>query len=185
MKIALLADKYVGLEISKFILENFYQDVAIVFCINENEIFELAVSKNVNCKIFKDEKNLIKNLHDFEIELGILAWWPNIISKKVYSSIKYGFVNTHNSFLPNNKGMHPYYWAVVENCQYGVTLHWINEGIDTGDIIAQEKIKIGWEDNADSIYRKSLEKMVSLFNQTVILRFKKYKILFNCDNGLS
>ena len=38
MKIALLADKYVGLEISKFILENFYQDVAIVFCIKENEI---------------------------------------------------------------------------------------------------------------------------------------------------
>ena len=46
----------------------------LFFCINENEIFELAVSKNVICKIFKDEKNLTKNLHDFEIELGILAW---------------------------------------------------------------------------------------------------------------
>lgn len=184
MKIALLADKYVGLEISKFILENFYQDVAIVFCIKENEIFELAVSKNVNCKIFKDEKNLIKNLYDFEIELGILAWWPNIISKKVYSSIKYGFVNTHNSFLPNNKGMHPYYWAVVENCQYGVTLHWINEGIDTGDIIAQEKIKIGWEDNADSIYRKSLEKMVSLFKQTYPdLRNGKFLSITQANSG--
>ena len=92
----------------------------LLFFEKENEIFELAVSKNVNCKMFKDDKNLIKNLNDFDIEMFPL-WWPNIISKKVFSSIKYGFVNTHNPFLPNNKGMHPYYWAVVENCQYGVT----------------------------------------------------------------
>ena len=72
--------------------------------------------------------------------------------------------------------MHPYYWAVVENCQYGVALHWINEGIDTGDIIAQEKIKIGWEDNADSIYRKSLERW-SVFIQTNLSEFKNGKIL--------
>ena len=166
MKIALLADNYVGLEISKFLFKKFNQDIAVVFCIKENEIFDLALSKNVKCKIFKDNKDLINNLNSCNIDLGILAWWPHIISKEVFSYSKYGFVNTHNSFLPNNKGKHPYYWAVVENCEYGVTLHWVNKGVDTGDIIAQEIIKIGWEDNADTIYQKSLKKIIKLFKHT-------------------
>ena len=45
-------------------------------------------------------------------------------------------------------------------------MHWVDEGIDTGDIIAQEAIEVGWEDNAESIYQDSLEKMIELFKKT-------------------
>lgn len=166
MKIALFADNNVGLEILRFLFAKFSKDIEVIFCTSENEIFELALQNNLNCEIFVDSEETIKVLDVLNIELGVLAWWPYIVSKQVISSVKYGFVNTHNSYLPNNRGKHPYYWAVIERCDYGVTLHWVDEGIDTGDIIAQEPIEIGWEDDAESIYKNSLEKMIELFKKT-------------------
>ena len=96
-------------------------------------------------------------------DLGILAWWPKIISDNIIFSSKLGFINTHNSLLPNNRGKHPYFWTFIEKCDYGVTIHWVDKGIDSGDIIAQTKIKYDWEDTSDSIYKRSLKEMIKLF----------------------
>ena len=120
-------------------------------------------SENITYVICSNKEELDEYLSNLEFDLGILAWWPRIISSKIISQPKYGFVNTHNSFLPNNRGKHPYFWAMVEERDYGVTLHWVDEGIDTGDIIAQKQIKFDWEDNAETIYNRSLEEMIQLF----------------------
>jgi methionyl-tRNA formyltransferase len=166
MKIALFADSHVGLEIAKFIFREFSKDIAVVFCVRENKIYNLALKNNLNCKIFDNDKDAADTIKALNVEIGVLAWWPYIISKPVIASAEYGFINTHNSYLPNNRGKHPYYWAVIEECEYGVTLHWVDEGIDTGDIIAQRLIKISWEDDAESIYSKSLSQMIELFKDT-------------------
>ena len=166
MRIALLADSQVGLEIAKYLFREFSKDIAVVFCTKEDEIYNLALNRNLNCKIFANEQAAAAEIKELHVEIGILAWWPYIIPKSVIASAKQGFINTHNSYLPNNRGKHPYYWAVVEECEYGVTLHWVEEGIDTGDIIAQRKIPITWTDNAESIYSNSLSEMVRLFIDT-------------------
>jgi len=44
-----------------------------------------------------------------------------------------------------------------------VTLHKVDEGIDTGDIVAQREIRYGWEDTGGTVYEKSLKEIVSLF----------------------
>ena len=68
--------------------------------------------------------------------------------------------------MPYNKGKNPYFWTFVEENPYGVTLHKVDEGIDTGEIISQELIQYDWEDNAGSIYEKSLIEIVKLFKKT-------------------
>lgn len=48
--------------------------------------------------------------------------------------------NLHMSFLPWNRGAHPNFWAHIDGTPSGVTIHLIDEGIDTGQIVAQERV---------------------------------------------
>jgi methionyl-tRNA formyltransferase len=65
-----------------------------------------------------------------------------IIGKKTLSAVKCTFINTHHGITPKYRGAHGAYWALLnndrENC--GVTIHLVDEGIDTGNIIAQKRI---------------------------------------------
>lgn len=166
MKIVVFADGAVGFEIVDFLLTNFRGDVERIICISDNEILKSALSSGVNSFVFEGEAELIERLKDVEFDVGVLAWWPKIISSKVLHLAKTGFINTHNSYLPNNRGKYPYFWAIVEQRDYGVTLHWVDAGIDTGDIIAQKKIEYGWEDTAETLYHKSLTEIAQLFRET-------------------
>ncbi len=51
-------------------------------------------------------------------------------------------VNLHISLLPWNRGMHPNVWSFVEDTPKGVTIHVVDEGIDTGDILLQKEVHI-------------------------------------------
>ncbi len=72
-----------------------------------------------------------------------------IISKKVLESIDGKFLNIHAGITPHYRGVHGAYWALVnndrENC--GVTVHLVDAGIDTGEILYQQKITITPKDN--------------------------------------
>lgn len=72
-----------------------------------------------------------------------------IISKKVLESVPIKFINIHAGITPKYRNVHGAYWAVVnndwENC--GVTVHEVDSGIDTGNIIYQQKIEITNRDN--------------------------------------
>jgi methionyl-tRNA formyltransferase len=184
MKIILLADGFVGSEITKFLIKNYYEDIAAIFCTEKNDIYKLANQSKLSCKIFEDEKILKKQLEKIEFDIGILAWWPNILSNNIISLANTGFINTHNSYLPNNRGKHPYFWAIVEEIDYGVTIHWVDEGIDSGDIIKQKKIKYTWEDNSETIYLKSLKELIKLFSETYpLMKNKNIKSFPQKKNG--
>jgi len=79
-----------------------------------------------------------------------------ILEKSFYFLISYGYrhiikadildlfpnraINLHISYLPYNRGADPNFWSFIEGSPKGVTIHYINEGIDTGDIIVQRKV---------------------------------------------
>ena len=54
----------------------------------------------------------------------------------------------------------------MEGSPFGVTLHFVDEGIDSGDIIAQSRIQYNWSDNGESLYIQSLHEMFELFKKT-------------------
>lgn len=72
-----------------------------------------------------------------------------IISKEVLSSIHVKFINIHAGITPKYRNVHGAYWAVVNNdmANCGVTVHLVDPGIDTGEIIDQQIIKITPKDN--------------------------------------
>ncbi len=66
-------------------------------------------------------------------------------------------VNLHIGLLPWNRGAHPNVWSVLDGTPSGVTLHYIDAGIDTGDIIAQQEVRFGYsvtlKDSYESLKR--------------------------------
>jgi folate-dependent phosphoribosylglycinamide formyltransferase PurN len=79
----------------------------------------------------------------------VVVCGTRIIGKKTLASVSGQFVNTHTGITPQYRGAHGGYWALYnrdpERC--GVTVHLVDAGIDTGDVLGQDLIRPGPEDS--------------------------------------
>lgn len=87
-----------------------------------------------------------------------------IISKKVLASIKSPFINTHMGITPKYRGVHGGYWALAqgdrENC--GVTVHLVDQGIDTGGVLYQNTIQPTQSDSFNTYPIHQIAKAIPL-----------------------
>ena len=67
--------------------------------------------------------------------------YRHILRKNILELLPNRAVNLHISYLPWNKGADPNFWSFVEDTPKGCTIHYLDEGVDTGDIIAQKEIE--------------------------------------------
>jgi methionyl-tRNA formyltransferase len=161
-KIGLFVDGVVGTEIAQFVITKHPNDLSFI-CVTSFDsplkewCIEFGYSEH---KIFTIE-TLPHNLND--IDYFILAWWPHIVKESLFNIPKIGTLNFHPSFLPYNKGKHPTFWNIIEEVPYGVTIHFVDNGIDSGDIVFQKEIEKNWIDTGFSLYQKSLKAIVQLF----------------------
>ena len=72
-------------------------------------------------------------------------------------------VNLHISLLPWNRGAHPNVWSAVEGTPSGVTVHHIDEGVDTGDLVAQREVTVSDEETLASSHDRLQREIVELF----------------------
>lgn len=165
MRSLLFADGEVGLQILRFLLDQYREDVQGVVVTDANDLLGVAESAGVNVHVYSTPEDFLAWAPS-GCDLGILAWWPKILKKSVLNAARLGFINTHPSLLPHNRGKHYNFWAIVEQAPFGVTLHWVDEGIDTGHIVAQQPIPYGWTDTGETLYRKAQESIFTLFSET-------------------
>ena len=88
--------------------------------------------------ISKNKKLSLKDIKN--TDLVITFNYRLIIKKNILKKLKRPPVNLHISYLPYNKGCHPNFWSFVENTPKGVTIHEVDKGVDTGDIVYQRKL---------------------------------------------
>ena len=164
-KIIIFADSDVGLEVTKYLIKDFYEDVIHVVIINNDSIIqEICLEHNVDVSIYQsDEYYSFISSADFDV--GFLIWWPKIVSEELINKAKFGFINTHPSFLPFSRGKHYNFWTLVEGTKFGVTLHYIDKNIDSGDIIYQREINYSWLDNGESLFIKAKNEMINMFKE--------------------
>ena len=62
-----------------------------------------------------------------------------------------------------------YFWNLIEDVPFGVTLHWIDEKIDSGDIAFQKQLKNSWEDTGFTLRKKGGEEIIKLFEDNLDL----------------
>ena len=170
MKFGLFAADEVGYEIAKFFKENNENISCLVLDSEDSKSLNSMILSSVNVQevIYSDslyKENTLEKLQNMEIDLIILAWWPYIVKEDLIRIPKMGCLNFHPSYLPYNRGKHPYFWSIVEQVPFGVTLHFIDTGIDSGNIIFQEPIEKSWGDTGATLYEKGKQTIVELFKK--------------------
>jgi methionyl-tRNA formyltransferase len=102
----------------------------------------------------KDPK-ILKQLQTINPQLIIVAAYGQILPREIIKMPKYGCINIHASLLPKYRGASPIQTAILNGDQEtGVTIIKMDKGVDTGDIISQEKIKISHNDTAQTLHNK-------------------------------
>lgn len=77
---------------------------------------------------------------DHDIGFIISYRYRHILPKDIVVTFRDRAINLHISYLPWNRGTHPNFWSFVDDTPKGVTIHYLDEGVDTGDIIVQQQI---------------------------------------------
>lgn len=127
--------------------------------------------------------DLVKEILEINKPDLVIVNGTRIISKKILNSINCLIVNTHVGITPKYRGVHGAYWAVVnddlENC--GVTVHKIDEGIDTGDVLYQALIKPDLNRDNFTTYpylqiAKALPLLKNVINDCKSSKIEAYKV---------
>lgn len=164
MKLALLADGSVGAKFARFLLDKYPDDLSLIVTTQINDIYREAVAKGIRACNFETEEKVLEQIES-GVDLGILAWWPYILKTPLLEAPRMGFVNTHPSLLPHNRGKHYNFWALVEQAPFGVSLHEVDAGVDSGAIISQLLIDYGWCDTGETLYYKAQAAMLQLLTE--------------------
>ena len=90
-----------------------------------------------------DEQQLIKKIQELDVDAAVVCSFNYKIPRVLLNSVKDGFINVHPSMLPKYRGGNPYSRVIMNGeSETGVTIHFMDEGFDTGDIIAQKAYHI-------------------------------------------
>ena len=89
----------------------------------------------------------------WEPELLVFAFVTDIVLKNVLDVPEHGTIQYHPSLLPRHRGISSMAWPVIQGAtQTGVTIFWVDEGIDTGPVLLQRESEIKPEDTVGSLY---------------------------------
>lgn len=139
----------------------------------QSPVKKFAIDKNI--PVFQPSKikqdfEVLKNL---DIDLIVTCAYGQILSKEILDLPKYGCINVHASLLPKYRGSAPIQWALFNNDkETGVTIMYMDEGMDTGDIISMSKIAIDSDDNVGSLHDKLSILGANALKETLPLVFK-------------
>ncbi len=137
------------------------------------------VAEDNNIEVFQPAKiktqEAVDKLKQYEAAVFIVVAYGQILSEEILNIPKYGCINIHGSILPKYRGPAPIHYSVLNgDTETGVTIMYMDKGMDTGDMIKIAKMPITDEDNTGDIH----DKMCILGADTLI------EVLDDIDKGI-
>jgi methionyl-tRNA formyltransferase len=115
-----------------------------------------------------DFDDMLKTAQNSQPDLIIISGFTKLIKEEILRIPKLGSINTHTSLLPKYRGAHPINWALIhDQTTVGTTIHYVDQGMDTGDILAQRSITVTNRDTITSLRRKLFALSARLLVDTV------------------
>ncbi len=107
-------------------------------------------------RVLKKASELISSISEHQPDLCIVVGWYWVLKPDLLNMVPYGWLGIHASLLPKHRGGAPLVWAVINGeTKTGLSLFYFDEGMDTGDIVAQKEISIEFEDTIADILAKA------------------------------
>jgi phosphoribosylglycinamide formyltransferase-1 len=116
------------------------------------------------------DKKIVETLENKEVELVVLAGYMRILSSYFIKAYKNKIINIHPALLPSFPGL----WAQKQAVEYGVkisgcTVHFVDEGMDSGPIILQSAVEVSEDDTEESLAERILKEEHQIYSQAIQL----------------
>lgn len=140
--------------------------------INVTPIKEKALKYNIS--IFQPgtlkDIEVIKNIERLNPDIIAVVAYGQILPEEILQIPKYGCVNVHASLLPKYRGAGPINWVIINGeKKTGITTMYMDAGLDTGDILLKEEIKIGEDETAGELHDRLMNLGAKILDETIEL----------------
>ena len=99
------------------------------------------------------DEAFVEELRKYNADVFVVVAFGQLLPKSIIDMPRLGCINVHASLLPKYRGASPIQWAVIDGCEYsGVTTMKMDEGLDTGDILLVDKVKLDKKETGGSLF---------------------------------
>lgn len=125
---------------------------------------DFVVETDVNCD------RAIKIFKAYEVDLFVSMSFNQIFRKRLYRLPRYRTINCHAGKLPLYRGRNILNWAIInDEKEFGITVHYVDEGVDTGDIVLQKTYPICDHDDYQSLLKVAYSECPKILHQAICL----------------
>lgn len=131
-----------------------FDDTSDVRCaLDQFREFERRTGKPL--KVLQKGSELSSAICEYQPELCIVVGWYWVLKPELLKTVQHGWLGIHASLLPKHRGGAPLVWAILNGeTKTGLSLFYFDEGMDTGDIVAQKEVSIEFEDTIANVLAK-------------------------------
>ncbi len=104
-------------------------------------------------------------LRAIHADIGLSVMFGYKLPPAIFSLFPKGCFNLHPALLPYGRGADPNAWVLLDGEPAGTTLHWMDEGIDTGDIVGQRRVTVEPTDTGETLYRRLENESLQLLDE--------------------
>jgi len=173
MKVVVFGCQQIAVDILKYLEKRNDIEVPLVITyelpLDETYGYKSVIQYCKNKKINYMRPKLVNHkvrqkISDISPDLILSIYYRKILPKNLINLPHLGCINIHPSKLPDYRGPVPTAWAIENGeTEFGVTIHYMDEAIDTGDILVQESYKIGEEETGYELYTRAMKLGGKLF----------------------
>jgi methionyl-tRNA formyltransferase len=171
MRILFLGNNWLGWQTAQWLVDQGEEIVAAVLHPAARRRYgrelasALARATIVEARALADAAT-VRALADLRPDIGVSAMFGYILKPDVLDVAPRGCVNIHLALLPFNRGAYPNVWSIVERTPAGVSIHYMDAGVDTGDVVAQREVPVTAVDTGQTLYERLEREALELFTET-------------------
>jgi methionyl-tRNA formyltransferase len=174
LKIAFAGDRDVAVEALAVLLEMGDRPAALLLsdqdrASHDTALVSLCETVGISPPVIRGRQladpRAIELLRRLDLDFIVCVHFPYLLRRPVLDTAKSGVLNLHPSYLPYNRGWHTPTWAILEGTPAGASLHYMDESLDTGDVVCQRQSPIDPADTAHTLYRKLKALEIEVFRE--------------------
>lgn len=173
MKTVVLANNWLGWQAVDWLMHRGEEIVALVIHPHDRRKYGEELLRAAGLpegRLFDGSRlrdpELLEAIRALHPEIGLSVLFDYLLEPELLEIFPRGVFNLHPSYLPYNRGRYPNVWSIVERTPAGVSLHYIDSGIDSGGIVAQREVAVEPVDTGETLYRKLERAGLDLLRET-------------------
>ena len=144
--------------------------VDVVFLGTNNvgmEVYDWLCDRDgVDVRALLTEGSQLDLVVELEPDFAVAVGFRHVVPPDVLEAPSRGCINLHPGLLPHARGFNPNVWSIVEGLPAGVTIHYMEEAVDAGDVIATREVETRFDDTGRDLYERLESASYDLFTDT-------------------